>query len=117
MKSLLRTLVLGIAAAGALVALGPAPAQADDDYWDGYWSWYDGTYRPYYHRQYYSYRPRYYDSGYYDGGFNDGYYGRGYYSGPRYRYGGNYYGTPNFGYREFPGGSTVRVGPMRFGWR
>lgn len=116
MQSLLRTLLLGVAAAGFLLVASPAPAQADDDYWDGYWSWYDGTYRPYYQR-YYTYRPRYYDYGYYDGGYYDGYYGRGYYVAPRYRYGGNYYGTPNFGYRDYPGGGQVRVGPLRFGWR
>jgi hypothetical protein len=118
MNALLRTLILGIAAAGALVVLAPAPVQADDDdYWDGYWSWYDGTYRPYYHRRYYSARPRYYDDGYYGDGYYDRSYSGGYYYGPRYRYGGEYYGTPRFGYREFPGGGQVQVGALRFGWR
>ena len=99
------------------LAVGATPAQADD-YWDGYWSWYDGTYRPYMTRRYYSaspvYRSPYYGPYY---GPSYGYYpGDGYYYGRRYY--GDYYGTPNLGYRDFPGGGgQVRVGPLRFGWR
>jgi hypothetical protein len=105
----------------SFACISPAPAQADD-YWDGYWGWYDNTYRPYYYRQYtsprvggYMYGPgTYYGSG--------AYYSPGYYS-PGYSYGygapaGAYYGTRNLGYRDFgPYGGTVRVGPVRFGWR
>jgi hypothetical protein len=96
----------------------PTTTQADD-YWDGYWSWYDGSYRPYYYRQgYYAPRYSYGYPGY--GGYQYGGYGYPYdtyYGGSRY-YGGNYYGTPNVGYRDFQGGGgQVRVGPLRFGWR
>jgi hypothetical protein len=103
----MRRLVYSLAIAACLgagsVFLTPAPAQADD-YWDGYWSWYDGSYRPYYYRQ------RVYGPSY-------GYYPYdGYYYGPRYS--GNYYGTRDLGYRDFPGsGGQLRVGPLRFGWR
>ena len=104
MRSLLYSLTIAACLAVGGMAMTPASAQADD-YWDGYWSWYDGSYRPYYYRSPYA---RSYYSPYYDG-----YYG-GY--GPRYY--GNYYGTRNFGYRDFgPAGGTVRVGPLRFGWR
>jgi hypothetical protein len=99
----------------ATLALVSAPQTTQaDDYWDGYWSWYDGSYRPYYYRQgYYAPRYSYGYPGYGYGYPRDGYY----YGGPRY-YGGNYYGTPNVGYREFRGGGgQVRVGPLRFGWR
>jgi hypothetical protein len=99
----------------ASVTVDAASAQADD-YWDGYWSWYDGTYRPYVTRRYYYSAPHttYYGPYY---GPSYGYYpGDGYYYGRRYY--GDYYGTPNFGYRDFPGGGgQVRVGPLRFGWR
>ena len=108
MRPILYTLTIAACLGAVLVVSMPAPTQADE-YWDGYWSWYDGSYRPYYARQYYSrpdyYQPRY---GYYP---YDGYY----YSGPRYY--GEYYGTPRFGYQEVPGGGQVRVGPLRFGWR
>jgi hypothetical protein len=97
--------VLGVA---AFIA-SPTTTVADD-YWDSYWSWYDGTYRPYYYRQntYPDYRGyRYYDDG-------------GYYAYPRSRY----YGTPNYGYRDYGRGrnymgqrGSVQVGPLRFGWR
>ena len=100
--------------------MSPAPAQADD-YWDGYWGWYDNTYRPYYYRQYSS--PRVGGYAYSYGGPGAYYHSPGYYS-PGYAprsYGapyGAYYGTPNVGYRDFgPYGGTVRVGPVRFGWR
>jgi hypothetical protein len=101
----MRRLLLNLAIAASLgigsIMLMPSSVKADD-YWDGYWSWYDGSYRPYYYRR--SYGPSY---GYYP---YDGYYGRRYY--------GNYYGTPRFGYRDFRGGGgQVRVGPLRFGWR
>jgi hypothetical protein len=92
----------------------PAVSKADD-YWDGYWGWYDGSYRPYYTRRHYSY-PAY---SYYDGYYGDPYYygspyRRGYYG----RRGGIYYGTPDFGYRDFRGGGgQVNVGGLRFGWR
>jgi hypothetical protein len=108
-----RMMLATILAASALTV--PQVAQADD-YWDGYWGWYDGSYQPYYSRRYYSPGYSYYGSpygGYYGGGYYDrGYYGRGY--GRR----GNYYGTPNFGYRDYRGGGgSVNIGGLRFGWR
>jgi hypothetical protein len=110
MNALFRTLLVSTLLGLSLVALSPSSSQADD-YWDGYWGWYDNTYRPYYYRQYY-YAPRYdyYGPAYPSYGYYDRY--------PGYRYRGNYYGTPNFGYRDFGGGGgQVRVGPLRFGWR
>lgn len=109
-----------IATAAALMTAGlfmvePKSATADE-YWDGYWGWYDGTYRPYVTRRYYSSPSAAYGSPYYYGP------SYGYYPRDRYYYGrpyyGEYYGTPNFGYRDYPGsGGQVRVGPLRFGWR
>ncbi len=103
MRRILYALTIAACLGAGVVTMTPATAQADD-YWDGYWSWYDGSYRPYYYRQ------RYYEPSY-------GYYPYdGYYYGPRYY--GNYYGTPRIGYRDYPGGGgQVRVGPLRFGWR
>jgi len=112
-------LTLTTAACLAVLSLACVPtrtAQADE-YWDGYWSWYDGTYRPYYSRRYYA--EPYYSGpsyGYYGPSYGN-YPGGAYYYG-RPRYYGEYYGTPNFGYRDYPGaGGQVRVGPLRFGWR
>lgn len=110
MKTIMRLLLLSSVLAIPLALPDKAVAD-DDDYWDGYWSWYDGTYRPYYHRN--PYGDRFYDrNDRYDRYYDGGYYGYG----GRYR--GNYYGTPRFGYRDMPGGGgQVRVGPLRFGWR
>jgi hypothetical protein len=106
MNALLRMFLFSTVVGLLLVALRPAPAGADD-YWNGYWGWYDNTYRPYYYRQY-SYGPAY---GYPPPAY--GYYGPSYYNyGP---YG--YYGAPRAGVSVYPGGAAVRVGPMRFGWR
>jgi hypothetical protein len=102
--TLITTAVLGL----TLAAPSPTKVAADDDYWDGYWSWYDNTYRPYYYRQYRG-RPRWNDGTVYDR-WDGRYDGRYYYPSTRY------YGTPRFGYREVPGGGQVRVGPLRFGW-
>lgn len=117
MRSLILTLAT-VTCLGAMSVVDVKPVQADE-YWDGYWGWYDGTYRPYVSRRYYSspYNSRYGYSGYspYYGpsyGYSpyDGYYGRRYY--------GDYYGTRDFGYRDFQGGGgQVRVGPLQFGWR
>lgn len=108
MNTFVRTSLFSLVVGLSLVALCPAPATAQE-YWPGYWSWYDTTYRPYYYRQYYSgpaYRypppPAY---GYYDG---PAYYGAPY---------GTYYGAPRAGVSVYPGGAAVRVGPVRFGWR
>jgi hypothetical protein len=102
MRRIIYTLVITACLAAGWGSVAPPAAQADD-YWDGYWSWYDGSYRPYYYRQ------RYYGPSY---GSNP--YGS-YYGSPYY---GNYYGTPRIGYQDFPGsGGAVRVGPLRFGWR
>jgi hypothetical protein len=113
MTRLLTTTFLAAVLSVSALAV-PSTAKADD-YWDGYWGWYDGSYRPYYTRRYYTYpRTGYYASpygGYYGGGYYDGgYYGR--------RYRSNYYGTPNIGYRDFRGGGgQVNIGGLRFGWR
>jgi hypothetical protein len=104
----LRSLVLAAAVAFSLLSVAPTPVQADD-YWDGYWGWYDSTYYPSYGRYYTSSRP-YYGSPYYA----QPYYG-GYYGGPYY---GQYYGAPRAGVSIYPGGrGAVNVGPVRFGWR
>ena len=104
-----RVLLCAAVAATAITFAAPSTAQADhrDDYWNDYLKWYDGSYRPYYHhRQRRHWR---YDDDYGRRGrpyYRDGYYG------------GAYYGTPNFGYRDYYGsGGSVRVGPLRFGWR
>jgi len=112
-RTLIAAAVLGL----AMLVLSPAPAQADE-YWDGYWGWYDNTYRPYYYRQYSRYPGGYvYGPGAYA---YPGYYGSPYYGGAPYwggRYGA-YYGTPNIGYRDFGRfGGRVDVGPLSFGWR
>jgi hypothetical protein len=117
MTALLRSLLLGALVWIGLFAILPAPQAQADDYWDGYWGWYDNTYRPYTYR---SYSRPYYGSGYYSPGY--GYYGPGYgyYGG---RYGGygrgyNYYGGSGVGVAVGPrGGGAVNVGPLQFGWR
>ena len=45
MTALARTILLSAAAALLLVIASPAPAQANDDYWDNYWGWYDGEFK------------------------------------------------------------------------
>jgi hypothetical protein len=117
MTALIRAFLLATVAGLLLIASNPTPAHADD-YWDNHWSWYDGTYQPYYYRHYDYYGPSYYGPSYgYPYGQAYPYSGY-YYGSPGYRYRGDYYGTPNFGYRDFRGGGgQVRVGPMRFGWR
>ena len=115
MITFIRTLLLSAVVGLSLVTLAPSPAQGDD-YWNGYWSWYDNTYRPYYYKQYYygpGYSVRSYSNYYYSPAYPGYTYAPGY--GPYY---GPYYGTPRVGYAPGPyGGGTVRVGPMRFGWR
>lgn len=117
MRRWMLIIATAICLGGLSLATEATPAQADD-YWDGYWGWYDGTYRPYVTRRYYSASPVY--PAPYAG---PSYYGPayGYYPGDRYygsRYYGDYYGTRDFGYRDFPGGGgQVRVGPLRYGWR
>lgn len=113
MTTFIRTLLLSAVVAISLVAVAPSNVRGDD-YWNGYWSWYDNTYRPYYYRQYY-YGPGYgvRSYSYYGPGYYGNYYAPGY--SPYY---GPYYGTPRFGYAPGSyGGGAVRVGPMRFGWR
>ena len=121
MNAWIRNSLLATALGLSLLAIGPQPAQADD-YWDGYWGWYDNTYRPYYYRQYA--RSPYYGGATYGGAYYGGYPSTAYYGGyPSGAYyggyrGGAYYGTPSFGYSDFRGGAgAVRVGPMTFGWR
>jgi hypothetical protein len=108
----LRNPLLAAAIVGSLLSIAPAPVQADD-YWNGYWGWYDNTYTPGYGR-YYSSRPvyggAYYSQPYYGGA----YYSQPYYSQPYY---GNYYGVPGAGVQVYGVGRAVNVGPVRFGWR
>jgi len=108
----LRNTLLAAAIVGSLLSFAPAPVQADD-YWNGYWGWYDNTYTPSYGR-YYSSRPvyggAYYSQPYYGGA----YYSQPYYSQPYY---GNYYGVPGAGVQVYGTGRAVNVGPVRFGWR
>lgn len=130
------------ACCGAALILGAAPVAEskgdDDDYWENYWSWYDGSYRPYYHRQYRPYRFRdrddwedyredrreawedyredredWYDDHKWDRrAWRRGYpnYGPGY-NYPPYGYGYRYGYDPNWNY------GAVRIGPLRFSWR
>src|SRR5262245_24740297 len=124
MNTFLRPLFFGLVMTASLAVM-PSPAARSDDYWNGYWGWYDTTYQPYYTRRYYS-GPAYTYYGaapgytYYGPGYN--YYGPGYYYGPG-TYGyyapyGRYYGAPRAGVMVYPGGgAAARVGPVRFGWR
>ena len=120
MKSF-RVFLLSAVVASSLFALAPAPSQAAD-YWNGYWGWYDGTYLPYYQR-YYSYSgPAYSTPAYASPAYGSYYsapaYGYSSYYGPSYApYGGAYIGAPGAAVGVYPGASTVRVGPARFGWR
>ena len=110
--SVLKKLLLSVVLGASLTAIAPTSVKADD-YWDGYWNWYDNSYRPYYYRQQRYPNDYYYSNRYYDGYYGDGYYGNRY--SPRTRY----YGTPNYGYQQqyYGGGNSVQVGPLRFGWR
>jgi hypothetical protein len=119
MTIFIRSIVLGVAAWMSLLVVMPVPVQADD-YWNGYWGWYDNTYRPYYYHQYS--RPTF--GAYYgSSGPYPRYYGApypGYYSGYGYGYvpSRTYYGTPGVGVAVGPrGGGAVNVGPLQFGWR
>jgi hypothetical protein len=104
------SMLLTAACLTALLLVAEPKSARADEYWDGYWSWYDGTYSPYYTRRYYYSDPYVYGPPYRSYSYP------GPYVGPRYY--GEYYGTPRFGYRDYPGGGgQVRVGPLRFGWR
>jgi hypothetical protein len=97
--------LLILAVIGGGLAVAPKHSQADD-YWNGYWGWYDNHYRPYYHRHY-SYYPRAYQQ----------YYSPPYYSQPYYGY-RDYYGSyPSYGYRDYGSGGSIQIGPYSFGWR
>ena len=100
MKSF-RTLLLAAVVTASFLALGPSPANAQD-YWNGYWGWYDSTYAPGYGRYYSSSRPYY-----------GAYYSSPYYSPPYY--GPSYYG-PGAGVQVYGRRAAVNVGPVRFGW-
>jgi hypothetical protein len=122
MKRLLMTLLLGTVLGLSFVV--PAPAGAQDDYWNNHWSWYDNTYRPYYYRGGYNtyYRPGYSTYGSYYG--TPGYYSAPGYNAPGYSTYGygtpyrQYYGTGGFGYgRTYGGGQAVNIGGLQFGWR
>jgi hypothetical protein len=106
----LRLSLISLAVGFSMLNIAPTPVRAND-YWDGYWGWYDSSYAPGYGRYYSSSGP-YYGGAYYGGPYNSA----PYYGGPYY--GGAYYGTPRVGYTNYGyGRSAVRVGPVRFGWR
>lgn len=104
----LRNTLLAAAIVGPLLSVAPAPVQADD-YWNGYWGWYDNTYAPGYGR-YYTYSRPYYGGTYY----SSPYYSSPYYSAPYY--GPSYYGVPGAGVQVYGRRAAVNVGPVRFGW-
>ena len=110
MNASIRIFLLAVVLGVGLLVLLPAPAAADD-YWPGYWGWYDNVYRPYYTRQYSYYGPTY---SYPTPSYPAPAYG---YYGPSYYPYGAYYGGPAVGVGVYPGGSVARVGPLRFGWR
>lgn len=112
MKSLITKALAGVALLACFAVAAPQDADAQvrirggrdwdrSGYWNNYWNWYDGSYRPYYNR---SYRSSYYGSPYY----GSSYYGSPYYSGYR-GYGSPYYGG---GYR-----SGVQIGDFGVYWR
>lgn len=111
MSKLMHVLLLTGAVAAAGEFASPQTTSADD-YWSGYWSWYDNDYRPYHSRRHY-YRPyreyRYYDDGYYRN--DDDYYYRDYRYAPRNRYYRDYYGR---GWDD--GGGYLQLGPLGIGW-
>ncbi len=100
MKTIFRKVVLCGLLGVAVLAIQPTPAKADPDdrYWRNHWGWYDGTYRPYYHRRYYYAPPSTYV-----------YPPAPYYGGTTYY---NYGPAPAYPYY----GGGVVVGPLRFGW-
>jgi hypothetical protein len=112
-KSLPASLIILVLTA-AFVANSPA-AQADD-YWNGYWNWYDHDYRPYYNRAYYSYPYL---------GNTYPYYGA-YYRPNGYYYGNNYVNPYPNGYTTYYGNNVyypppprgmIGVGPAQVYWR
>src|SRR5438876_12264052 len=95
MNAFVRLFLISAVLGLLILAACPAPAAADD-YWPGYWGWYDNTYAPYY-RQY-----SYYGPGYaYPAPVPAPAYG--YYGGPYYG-GYGYYGLPRAGVGVYPGG-------------
>ncbi len=92
--------LLGVLLGSAALVCVPSPLKADaeDRYWRHYWRWYDGTYRPYYHRRFYYAPPSAYA----------------YPPPPATYYGGSAYYAPAPAY---PYGGTVIIGPtVRYGW-
>jgi hypothetical protein len=118
MTALLRSLLLGAVAWFGLMAVTPAPQAQADEYWDGYWGWYDNTYRPYTYRQFSPPNYGYYSGPAYGtfGSYNSP--GFGYYGNPSgYGRGYSYYGGPGVGVAVGPRGGGAVVGPLQFGWR
>lgn len=118
MFKLMRSLLLtGTVLATAGFAL-PDTTHAQD-YWDGYWGWYDNTYRPYTNRYYrgYNRRPyRNFNRGYYNRGYNwdNDYYYRDYGYGRGWR--GDYYDRGYYGRGWNRDGGYLQLGPLGIGW-
>jgi hypothetical protein len=119
MPKFLRVLLLaGVAFVASLVLRADrADSRGPDDYWKGYWGWYDNGYRPYYYGRHYSaYRHADDDDdGYrHDDDDDDGYRYRQYapYRYRTYRASPQYYyhnHGPAYGYRQYPyGGGSWR---------
>ena len=101
------TLCRRVCAAVMFVA-APQSAQADQ-YWNGYWQWYNNDYRPYYdnwnrrhHRDYGRNGRR---------GWNDRDY-----SGYRGGYYNDYYDGYYYGRRRYRDGGHIRIGPLHLDW-
>lgn len=93
--------LIAIAAIVALSTIVPATTQADD-YWGGYWGWYNDDYRPYYHRRHHRYYYNDWDYDRYYRGYNYPYYYRGYYYNPHSLRGPH---------------NSLQLGPLHFDWR
>jgi len=106
MRRMIYTMLFGTIA--TLVSFGVMPTKvqaAPDEYWDGYWTWYDRDYSPYYARRYRAPPPRPYRAE----------------SRPYYREDGYFYDNPRYGsgrvyYRDYGPRAGVNVGPVRVRW-
>lgn len=116
MRSLITKTLAGVALLACFAVATPQDADAQvqirggrnwdrSGYWNNYWNWYDGSYRPYYNRGYRNsyYGSRYGGSPYYGSGYR-GWDNRGWDRGVNRGWGG--------GYR-----SGVQIGDFGVYWR